>query len=410
MDKWNSVYGRMGLVFLSASAVAVLVYLADSRQAPGKNAEGKSVIARGPHGTGTQKVDLQLGLNGQQIPVTVEVKEKQYTGEELPKVFEKAGAILEKAILGDNSDLDQVRHNLNLIERIPDTGIHVSWETDNYEVINLLGELQQDRLTEEGTVVELKAFLSYGNEEAVHIFHANIFPPDLTKEEEQLKKLKNAIRKKEENSAGQNHLVLPDKLEGNPITWKYPADSRAAGVFVLGIVGAGAVFTLDRQKQKKKAKDRQRQLLTDYPQLISQLLLFLGAGMTVRRAWYKMSGEYAKRKHRKGSRAAYEEMSFTMHELQSGISEGECYERFGGRCGLAEYRRLGAFLSQNLRKGTKGLNELLQREAKDAFEDRKKRARRLGEEAGTKLLGPMMLMLAVVLIIIVVPAFFSIRF
>lgn len=55
------------------------------------------------------------------------------------------------------------------------------------------------------------------------------------------------------------------------------------------------------------------------------------------------------------------------------------------------------------------MNELLKREAADALEDRKKQARKLGEEAGTKMLGPMFLMLAVVLIMIVVPAFFTIQ-
>ena len=102
-------------------------------------------------------------------------------------------------------------------------------------------------------------------------------------------------------------------------------------------------------------------------------------------------------------------MSYTMHEIQGGVTEGECYERFGSRCGLPAYRRFGALLSQNLRKGGRGMNELLKREAADALEDRKKQARKLGEEAGTKMLGPMFLMLAVVLIMIVVPAFFTIQ-
>lgn len=409
MNKWNTVYGRMVLVFLCASVVAGLLYFIDSRREPQKNAEGKSVLVREPQGAGTKKVDLEMIFEGRKTPVTVEVKEKQYTTEELPQVFEQAGAILEKVVLGDNASLDQVRHNLNFIEQIPDMGINVSWEVDNYEVLNSLGELQIDKLIEQGTIVELKAFLSYGKEESVHIFHANLLPPVLTKEEKQLKELEKAIQKKEESSTGQEMFVLPEELEGRALTWKYPMDSRAAGLFVLGVVGAGAVFTVDRQKRRQRIKDRQSQLIIDYPKLVSQLLLFMGAGMTVRRAWFKMAQEYEKQRGREGVRAAYEEMSYTMHEMQSGISEGECYERFGSRCNLSSYRKLGALLAQNLRKGNKGLHDLLRRETIDAFEDRKKRARKLGEEAGTKLLCPMMLMLAVVLVVIVVPAFFSIK-
>ncbi len=42
-----------------------------------------------------------------------------------------------------------------------------------------------------------------------------------------------------------------------------------------------------------------------------------------------------------------------------------------------------------------------------AFEQRKNMAKRLGEEAGTKLLFPLFLMLGVVMAMIVLPAFLS---
>ena len=143
--------------------------------------------------------------------------------------------------------------------------------------------------------------------------------------------------------------------------------------------------------------------------MISKFALFLGAGMTVRSAWYRIAGEYELQKEDTGRRAVYEEMIYTMHEIKGGASEGECYEHFGERCQLPIYRKFGALLSQNLKKGTKGLNLLLKQEAANAFEERKTLAKRLGEEAGTKLLIPMFLMLAVVLVIVVVPAFLSIQ-
>ena len=65
--------------------------------------------------------------------------------------------------------------------------------------------------------------------------------------------------------------------------------------------------------------------------------------------------------------------------------------------------------SQNLRKGTRGLTELLEREAEDAFEQRKNLAKQAGEEAGTKFMIPLFFMLIIVFAIVIVPAFFSIR-
>ena len=47
---------------------------------------------------------------------------------------------------------------------------------------------------------------------------------------------------------------------------------------------------------------------------------------------------------------------------------------------------------------------LLRTEMTDAFEQRKHQARRLGEEAGTKLLLPLFILLSVVMVMIAVPA------
>ena len=43
------------------------------------------------------------------------------------------------------------------------------------------------------------------------------------------------------------------------------------------------------------------------------------------------------------------------------------------------------------------------------MEERRQQARKLGEEAGTKLMIPMFMMLIVVFVIVIVPAFFTIQ-
>jgi transcriptional regulator with XRE-family HTH domain len=92
-----------------------------------------------------------------------------------------------------------------------------------------------------------------------------------------------------------------------------------------------------------------------------------------------------------------------------GVSETKAYESYGRRIGLLPYIRFCSLVTQNLKKGNRGFTELLKQEAKIAFEERKEIAKRLGEEAGTKLLMPMMLMLIIVFMIILIPAFISFR-
>lgn len=60
--------------------------------------------------------------------------------------------------------------------------------------------------------------------------------------------------------------------------------------------------------------------------------------------------------------------------------------------------------------GKKEFSNSLMIECNDAFLERKNKAKRMFEEAGTKLLVPMFMMLFVVVIIIMFPAFGSFSF
>ena len=95
--------------------------------------------------------------------------------------------------------------------------------------------------------------------------------------------------------------------------------------------------------------------------------------------------------------------------MNSGVGERRSYERFMQRCQVKVYQQLGMMLQQNLQKGNQGMTEILRREAMQAFEERKALAKIQGEEAGTKLLLPMFLMLAIVLVMVIIPAFLSLQ-
>lgn len=408
--KWKAVYKKMGLVVLSAGLVSVLIFLVDNRQTLPVDEDGASVVKRNGYGEGERTEELQVQIGDKKEKYTVTIGERKYSEEELAEEFAKAADVLERLVLGENQSLDEVRQNLNLVNAIPETGILVSWELDNYEVLNLQGGLKTEGLTEEGTLVQLKAILSYGEEKAEHVFYAKVYPPKLSFSERLLVNLEKEVRRLDSETQTNGVMKLPDHLDGQPVRWGYLRNARAAGVMLLGIVLSLFLYVSQKEKEKEEKKKRDIQMTQDYPQLVSTFTLFLGAGMPARNVWYRMAESYEKRKAETGRREVYEEMVRSMHEMKGGAGEGECYEQFGERCGLPIYRKFAALLSQNLRKGTKGLSLILKQEADNAFEERKSLAKKLGEEAGTKILLPMFLMLAVVLVIIVVPAFFSIQF
>ena len=130
--------------------------------------------------------------------------------------------------------------------------------------------------------------------------------------------------------------------------------------------------------------------------------------MTVRNVFAKLSEEYlAKTEKGTPRRFMYEELVKSTRELGTGKSEGEVLESFGKRCSGQEYSRLCALLSQNQKKGNGELLRLLQEESAKAFENRMGAVRKKGEEAGTKLLMPMVLMLLIVMVVIMIPAYMT---
>lgn len=158
---------------------------------------------------------------------------------------------------------------------------------------------------------------------------------------------------------------------------------------------------------RKARENRKRQLILDYPDVVFKLGMLLNAGMTIENAFTRIAEEYQQTKTEGKVRWAYEEMVVACNEMKSGISEAKAYERFGRRCEQTCYIRLGTILSGSLQKSAEGMTDLLLAESEEAMEERRQMAKKMGEEAGTKLLFPMILMLLVVLVILIVPAMMS---
>ena len=173
---------------------------------------------------------------------------------------------------------------------------------------------------------------------------------------------------------------------------------------LLGLVAAFALLILKKQEKQKLELRRQELLLRDYPELIMKFTLLLQAGMTPRGAFYKILEGSAGRAEDKLHPLA-RQIGLLCHDLDTGVPENEAYRRFGERCTQVRYRTFATLLIQNLQRGSRQLIEQLERESIEAFDERKRKARMAGEMAVTKLLIPMVMMLGIVLVLILVPAF-----
>ena len=367
------------------------------------------MVKKNGYGEGDRKETFELTVEDQfsKKLVEIEVPEREYTPEELKKVFKKVMDQLEKRVLDKNKSADHVEYDLNFITEIKGYPIMITWESDSYRVIDSTGKIHQEELTKKGTPVEIKATLSYGKESCIYIMNVMVYPKTLTEKEKTVHQILEKISKEENTKKSKEYLKLPDKINGKEVTWKKKTENKSPVIFTLGILSMILLIFRDKEEKEKQKKDRKRQMEVDYPAVVSQLAMLVEAGMNVKNAWQKIVSSYEEDKTKTGARYAYEEMKYTLKEMKGGKTESECYEDFGKRCQIPAYMKLGSILSQNLRKGMKGLSKLLSEEAEEAFTMRKLQAVKAGEEAGTKLLFPMSLMLVIVLIIVMVPAFLS---
>ena len=404
---WKTIF----YVMFCAATIALLTEI--SGQGVMQNF-GKVRINREDYGGNSVNHQLQMQIEGEKSEnVEIQVSPRMYSEEEVQSLFRQAMNKLDQVILGENETADHVVKPLYFPQELEGYPFAISWEPGRYDVMDMNGRINQDAVLEEdpegeGVLVKITGILRYGTEEAAYNTQVLVFA-DVEETETIRNQVLNVARQAEEVSREEKSFVLPEQVNGRTVRWRFRKESKVMPVLMLGAVICVFLVVQERQKKEKLRKDRKEQMLFDYPEIVSQFTMLMGAGMTAKNVWKKITADYCGQKERGGRvRDAYEEMVITIQEMQSGIPEAECYERFAARCGLVPYMKMGALLSQNLRKGAKGTSDMLKMEAIQAMEDRKSRARRLGEEAGVKLLLPMLLMLVIVLVIVVVPAFLSI--
>ncbi len=371
----------------------------------------KSVITRNAHGEGDKIEEYEVTIEGEleEEPFQIEVEEQEYTRTELKKIFQEVSDKLDKVILRDNESFDRVEKDLNLVTYLEDYPIQIEWQMDSYSVLNVYGEIQEEHLVPEGTLVELRGTISYKEESFLYSRHVRVYPLTREGKDKLLYEIKQHIEQQEKDTRHKTAFALPENINGMELKWSQKRQHKWVYVLLAGSVFSIYLVYREHEKMRQSIKRRREELIRDYPGMVSKFTMLLGTGTTVRNAWEKIVQNYEDQKQAIGSKAVYEEMAVTIREMQGGISEAEAYERFGKRCGVTVYVKFGTMLSQNLRKGSRGISEILRMEAIQSFENRKNTAKRLGEEAGTKLLLPMLGMLAVVFMIVMVPAFLSMQ-
>jgi tight adherence protein C len=161
---------------------------------------------------------------------------------------------------------------------------------------------------------------------------------------------------------------------------------------VLAVLG----FILASGRVLDAVKQRETQILKQFPNVVSNLALLINSGMDTFSAW-KMISENSEG-------ILYEEMQNTITDMTTqGTPEIQAYVLFGKRCAIPRISKFIAMMVQNISKGSEDLIEFLIYESSICWTEKKNNAKIQGEKAGSKLMIPIFLIMVGILILILGP-------
>ena len=381
------------------------------------------VIEKNGYGEEGQQIDFLLKKEENTETVTVEVRSRQLTKEETSKRMTEAFTYLDTHLKGENTAFSQITKNLDFSLDDAKYPFDVEFQSGNYALIDGDGNIQnkKEELTAlgytneqqiQGIATTLKVCLRYGEIMKEKTYELTVFPKEEGLLEKQFAKVKEQIEKREETALYEEQLVLPTMIEDVQITRADISEVTPVHVLFIGFLVVGLLLLRERENKHLEEQKRQELLKRSYPWFVNEMVLLFGAGMQVKNIFATLIGEYEEGQRRNVRQEDYRgvlifELKKAYHSLELGMSEEQVYYHLGRRLKLPCYIKLMTLLEQNVKRGTKGLTDIFEQEEMNALEERKNLAKKYGEEAGTKLLGPMILLLLIIMLIVMIPAFLS---
>ncbi len=410
-DNVNQIYGNLQkrkkrTVFLIILiGIAALICVHTSSRMHSKLQEGPCLY-RNEWGEGSYEVTLSAVTDSGEQTIHYKVEEREFTDKELEELYQRAEEELKVLILGKNESLSFVTDNLYLPRALEKYPFIITWSSSNTEILHTDGKVFTEKIIKEGEAVTLTALFQCQDYVQKREYEVRVFHEVLSAEEQQKENINALLAQIAENTSRRSIIMLPDQVGGEKITWREEKSNDSIWALFMAIVGAAAaVYSIDREIYKRD-KQREKQLQEDYPEFVTMLQFYMAAGLSVRNIFFKIADDYQKEKKKTGKmNFLSEEIVIACHLFSNAQTEENVYRNWADRCNEQHYRKLGSLLISYGRQGNDNMIQMLSDEVYQAWKEQKNRIKRKGEEAGTKLLLPMMLMLLVVMLLILLPVY-----
>lgn len=187
---------------------------------------------------------------------------------------------------------------------------------------------------------------------------------------------------------------------GEPIRWSIKKSSHVLLLALMTAMLSAVVYRGRFQPLRKMELRRQRSVQKQLPVFVNELVLLMGAGLVLSRAFeaaVESAGEGTSDYFYSGLRRICHSIRNTnavMHEE---------LRNFSKESGVSEFMRVSSIISDNINKGSE-LTEKLEREMDSLWNARRLHAEQRGRLAETKMTIPLAVFLCVLIIITVAPA------
>ncbi len=355
--------------------------------------------------------NLIVSVDGKESDIDITISPKKLSNKEILDIFDSMYDRIVDSFLADNTSLDKVTTKLNFVYSVSgsSTGnrqVFIHWRTTDNTLIKYNGELNYENIPEEGIETTVYADLQLERYDftATKEFTIILYPQKKDNNTLLIEEINNFIN--DEETLQKKHITLPTNSTQGKLKFFESKEEFPIFIFPIFFICLTLIVYGKLSNLKGLLQKRNSELLNDYPEIISKLTLLYCAGLNIQNSFRRIARDYEQSDSEE--RYAYEEIKLMLKSIDNGTSESVAYKDFGHNCVHPCYIKLGTLLSQNLKRGSSEIYSLLEFEVMNSLQDKKAMIKIEGEKASTKALVPMVLMLLVVFIIIIAPAFMSI--
>ena len=163
----------------------------------------------------------------------------------------------------------------------------------------------------------------------------------------------------------------------------------------IGLI-AFLIIYMEYDKVNKLTK-RHETIEREFPHMVSQMALLINAGMPLREALITSA--------QKNDGILSKELKVLVSDMENGIADYTALDQFAARCGVDSVRKFSSLVSHNIKKGSSELADSLLSLSSEIWRNRVSAVRVEGEKASTKLLIPILIIFAGIMMMVVVPMF-----